>query len=295
MTGLADDRPSTPGGNMTETDTLRVRIPDCAEFTAEAVTAMAGQQVRLLAAPHDWQAPVGRATVVAADRDGVDLLLTLRPDTDRQREAFAAVLLDPEDPEDLPVAGCGYEIRAARTNSDGTRALLLVGLFEVSPVAWPPGVPEERDLAASQAWSQFNHRTPEAFWDVSVWRDGAWVTGSMDVADRKRITLAGMTQRLTPAGMSADDGLVTCPECRSTFEADGTVVAPAPPEEPGQNGVQVLFTAASPSAPWRFHEEYPLTDAEAEARAQYAAALDYGFVAEHVRVVAVRPLPEATS
>ena len=43
---------------------------------------------------------------------------------------------------------------------------------------------------AARAWIEFNHNTPEAFWDVAVWREGGWVGGSLDVADRKRIGLA---------------------------------------------------------------------------------------------------------
>lgn len=63
----------------------------------------------------------------------------------------------------------------------------------------------EPDLQASQAWSHFNHHTPESFWDVATWRDGGWITGSLDVADRKRIALAVMAATRAPHVTTPDD------------------------------------------------------------------------------------------
>lgn len=48
----------------------------------------------------------------------------------------------------------------------------------------------DTERLVEQRWTEFDHDTPESFWDVAVWRDNGWVRGSLDVADRKRIGLA---------------------------------------------------------------------------------------------------------
>lgn len=45
----------------------------------------------------------------------------------------------------------------------------------------------EEEMLDSQLWSDFNHYTSEAFWDVAVWIGSNWAPGSLDPADRKRI------------------------------------------------------------------------------------------------------------
>lgn len=51
---------------------------------------------------------------------------------------------------------------------------------------------DDSEQMLEQHWTEFDHDTPESFWDVSVWIEdgGRYVTGSLDVADRKRIGLA---------------------------------------------------------------------------------------------------------
>lgn len=62
---------------------------------------------------------------------------------------------------------------------------------------------------------------------------------------------------------------------------------------PVQYGVQILVNADSPSAHWKFDEDYPLHDNAEDAQADLAEALDYGYADEHTRVVAVSVLPPA--
>lgn len=79
----------------------------------------------------------------------------------------------------------------------------------------------ESDLAASQAWGSFNHHTPEAFWDVAIWRDGGWFGGSLDVADRKRIALAIIAAtRVVPPGERDCNGSALGSSCDCGSSAD---------------------------------------------------------------------------
>jgi hypothetical protein len=46
-----------------------------------------------------------------------------------------------------------------------------------------------------ETWDEFSRNTPSVFWDVAAWpRNGSgYVTGSLDVADRKRIVMSVLT------------------------------------------------------------------------------------------------------
>lgn len=61
---------------------------------------------------------------------------------------------------------------------------------------------DEKNEMAESIWSKISDDLPESFWRASFWmEDGNWTTGSLDVADRRRIG-TGIVAHIIKAAVS---------------------------------------------------------------------------------------------
>lgn len=98
-------------------------------LTEDAVRGLVGQTPRLLAETGNYEAVLGRSTVVAAELDGDEIVLTLDVQTTPDRQALVQHMLTPH-------ASMGYSIGGHRI--DGDRRLIEDAVaFSIDPAPIP--------------------------------------------------------------------------------------------------------------------------------------------------------------